>query len=238
MPPARIAFWAATVAGIAFTVRSVLTEPPSLTVSAACACAYFALLIAGILWLRLGMFADALIHGPSGATGVALTFEGALEPTRTRELLDALDAHEEAKATFFVAGVNAEEHRALVEELVSRGHDLGIVGFVRDRFMVLRGTKRVQSELERAVRAIENITEKAPLFFRPPMGHTNPTMARLADRLDLTMVGWSARAGDTTRLEDGAIVRIADAKELATTLDKLASKNLRVTKLSAWLDDA
>src|SRR3954469_25514442 len=103
MPLARIAFWLATVGGIVFTARSVLTEPPSLPVSALCAGLYIGLLLCGVFVLRLRMFADAVVHGPAEANGVALTFDDGPDPVHTREVLDALDKHE-AKATFFVIG--------------------------------------------------------------------------------------------------------------------------------------
>jgi len=261
MPPARIVFWAATIGGIAFTVRSVLTEPPSLPICIACAVLYFALLLCGVFVLRLRMFADAIVRGPSDATGVVLTFDDGPDPVHTREVLDALDAHE-AKATFFVIGKKAELHRDVVEEILRRGHEVGVHGFEHDRFFSLRGSKRVRADLERAIRTLENITGKTPLLFRPPIGHTNPTIARIADQLDLTMVGWSVRARDglsrTTSddvlarisrgLEDGAIVLLHDAPEhgtrkpagvtaLPAILERIAAKNLRVTPLSKWLDE-
>ena len=107
---------------------------------------------------------------------------------------------------------------------------VGVHGFAHDRLFSLRGSKRVRADLERAIRVLENITGKTPLLFRPPIGHTNPTIARVADRLDLTMVGWSVRARDglartkpedvlariSRGLEDGAIVLLHDAPEHGT----------------------
>lgn len=259
MPPARIVFWAATVSGIALAARSVLTEPPALPISVALAVAYLALLLSGVLVLRLRMFADAIVRGPSDATGVVLTFDDGPDPVHTREVLDVLDKHE-AKATFFVIGKKAEAHRDVVEEIVRRGHQVGVHGFAHARLFSLWGGKRVRGDLERAVRVLENITGTTPLLFRPPIGHTNPTIARIADQLDLTVVGWSVGARDglgrtkpedvvariSRGLEDGAIVLLHDAAEHGTRkpagvtaldaiLEKIASKNLRVTPLSTWL---
>ena len=253
MPPARIVFWAATISGIAFAVRSVLTEPPSLPICIACAVAYFALLLCGVFVLRLRMFADAIVRGPRDATGVVLTFDDGPDPVHTREVLDAAN---------FVIGKKAELHRDVVEEILRRGHQVGVHGFEHDRFFSLRGSKRVRADLERAIRSLENITGKTPLLFRPPIGHTNPTIARIADQLDLTMVGWSVRAVDglartkpddvlariSRGLEDGAIVLLHDAPETGTRkpagvtalpaiLERIAAKNLRVTPLSKWLEE-
>lgn len=260
MPPARIVFWAATVAGIALTVRSVLTEPPSLPLAAAFAGLYFALLLSGVFVLRLRMFADAIVCGPRDAVGVVLTFDDGPDPVFTREVLDTLDRHD-AKATFFVIGKKAEKHRDVVEEIVRRGHQVGVHGFAHDRLFSLRGSKGVRSDLESAIRVLEKITGKTPTLFRPPIGHTNPTIARIADHLDLTVVGWSVRAIDglarttpddvVTRisrgLHDGAIVLLHDAPEhgtkrpagvtaLPAILDKIAANNLRVVPLSSWFE--
>lgn len=262
MPPARIVFWAATLAGIGLTARSLLAEPPPLPYALAVALLYLGVLLCGVFVLRLRMFADAIVRGPSGATGVVLTFDDGPDPVHTREVLDALDVHQ-AKATFFVIGRKAEQHRELVEEIVRRGHEVGVHGFAHDRLFSLRGSKRVREDLERAIRVLENITGKTPLLFRPPIGHTNPTIARIADRLDLTMVGWSVRARDglartkpedvlariSRGLEDGAIVLLHDAPEqgtrkpagvtaLPSILERIASKNLTVVPLTKWLEPA
>jgi peptidoglycan/xylan/chitin deacetylase (PgdA/CDA1 family) len=261
VPPARILFWAATVAGIAFAVRSVLTEPPALLLCVAIAGLYFGILLSGVFVLRLRMFADALVHGPADATGVVLTFDDGPDPVHTREVLDTLDKHD-AKATFFVIGKKAEQHRDVVEEIVRRGHQVGVHGFAHDRLFAMRGSKRVRDDLERAMRVLENITGKTPSLFRPPIGHTNPTIARVSDQLDLTMVGWSVRAVDglartkpedvlsriSRGLKDGAIVLLHDAPEtgdrkpagvtaLPAILEKIASLNLKVTPLSTWVRD-
>ena len=261
MPPARIVFWAATVAGIGLTVRSVLTEPPPLPMAAAGAALYFAVLLSGVFVLRLRMFADAIVHGARDATGVVLTFDDGPHPVFTREVLDILDKHE-AKATFFVIGKKAEAHRDVVEEIVKRGHQVGVHGFDHDRLFSLRSSKRVKADLERAIRVLEDITGQTPTLFRPPIGHTNPTIARIADQLDLTVVGWSVRAADglarttpeaiVTRisrgLHDGAIVLLHDAAEsgprkpaaleaLTGIFAKLSAQNLRVVPLSTWLEN-
>ena len=260
MPPARIVFWAATVGGIALTARSLLAEPPSLAISLAAASLYLALLLSGVFVLGLRMFADAVVHGPKNATGVALTFDDGPDPVHTREVLDILDRHQ-AKATFFVIGRKAEAHREVIEEIVRRGHQVGVHGFVHARLFSLWGSKRVRADLGKAARVLQEITGERPLLFRPPIGHTNPTIARVADQLDFTVVGWSVgardglastRAADVVRrvtrgLEDGAIVLLHDAAEhgahkpagiaaLPAILEAIAAKNLRVTPLASWLE--
>jgi peptidoglycan-N-acetylglucosamine deacetylase len=261
VPPARIVFWAATLAGIGFAIYSVLTHPPALHVAVACSFAYGAVITIGVLFIRLRMFADAVVRGPEGVRGVALTFDDGPDPDTTREVLDMLDRRG-VKATFFVIGAKAEKHPDVVREIIDRGHEVGVHSFAHDRLFSMRGAKRVRDDLERAVRTIENITKTRPVLFRPPIGHTNPTIARVADELDLVVVGWTVAARDgiaSTKaeevvargdrgLEDGAIVAMHDAAErggrkpagvtaLAGVLDAIEAKNLSVVPLSTFVTE-
>lgn len=240
MPPARLLFFTATLGGLALSIASVLTEPPPLWAAIVAAVAYVALLLAGVLVLRLCMFADALVRGPEGARGVVLTFDGGPDPARTRRILDVLDEHR-AKATFFVVGQEAERHPELVKEIVSRGHEIGVHGYARVRLSPLRGPRRVRRDLERALRVLERITKRRPTLYRPPMGHTTPTIARVADRLELTVIGWSVAdpivARAARKLDDGDILRLHDAApKLSSLLAAINDKDLRVARLGDWID--
>src|SRR5262249_47452467 len=150
------------------------------------------------------MFADAIVRGPEGVRGVALTFDDGPDPETTKEVLDVLERRG-VKATFFVIGAKAAKHPEMVRAIVERGHEVGVHSFAHDRLFSLRGAKRVRADLERAVRTIEEITKTRPVLFRPPIGHTNPTIARVADELDLVVVGWTVAARDgiaRTKVED------------------------------------
>lgn len=261
MPAARIAFWIATLAALGISIYAVFATPPPLPVAVACAVGYVGLLLSGIFFLRLRVFADAVLTGKDlsdDPRGVVLTFDDGPDPVHTREVLDVLDAHG-ARATFFVIGRKAEEHPSIVAEIVRRGHAVGVHGFSHDRLFSLRSEKRVRADLKRAMRTLESITHARPTLFRPPIGHTNPTIARVAEELDLEVVGWSIGARDglartkpedvaariSRGLSDGAIVLLHDASERGTfrpacivALDrifaKLAERNLPVAHLPDW----
>jgi len=259
MPPARAVLLVSTIAGIALTAWSMITVPPPLPLSILGTLLYFGVVLSGVFVLRLRMYADAVVKGPDEARGVVLTFDDGPDPEHTREVLDLLEARR-ATATFFVIGHKAEKHPDLVREIARRGHEVGVHGYAHDRLFALRGTRRVRADLNRAVAVLEGILGETPTLFRPPIGHTNPTIARVADELDFTTVGWSVGARDgigRTRpddvvkrvargLHDGAIVLLHDASErgthkpagvtaLARILDAIEAKNLRVTPLREWL---
>jgi peptidoglycan/xylan/chitin deacetylase (PgdA/CDA1 family) len=256
-----VLFYAASLGGVLLTIRAVLFGAPPLWLSVAAVHAYIALMLAGVFVLRLRMFADAVIKGPEGAQGVVLTFDDGPDPKSTRKVLDILDEHD-VKATFFVIGKKVDLYPSVVEEIVQRGHEVGVHGYEHDRLFSLRGPSVVRDDLVRAVASIEKVTKKKPTLFRPPIGHTNPTIARVADELGLTVVGWSVAAYDgiarakpsrvasrvKAAMDDRDIILMHDASERGThdpagpkalpeILLGAKDRNLRFVPLSDWLDD-
>jgi peptidoglycan/xylan/chitin deacetylase (PgdA/CDA1 family) len=225
MPPARVLLYAATTAVLVLAARAVLIAPPPMWIASMTAAAYVALILWGVLALRLCMFADAVTRGPKEARGVVLTFDDGPDPESTRSVLDALD-RAGVKGTFFVIARKAEAHPDVVRDILRRGHAVGLHSYAHDRLFALRSAKVVRADLERGIAALEEITGERPRLFRPPIGHTNPTIARVADALDLIVVGWTVSGRDgirakaeevvarvASRLEDGAIVLLHDASE-------------------------
>jgi peptidoglycan/xylan/chitin deacetylase (PgdA/CDA1 family) len=260
MPPARALLYAATLGVLVLSVRSALVAAPSLAVAATVFAAYLALVFAGVLRIELRMFADAVVRGPRGARGVALTFDDGPDPETTPLVLDALDARG-FRATFFVIGKKAEAHADLVREIIKRGHAIGLHSYAHDRLFSLRSVARVRQDLKKGIEALRAITGERPELFRPPIGHTNPGIVRVADELDLTIVGFSlpgrdgvARAKPERVLErvrrglaDGAILALHDAAEkggrvpagvraLPDVLAAIQSAKLPVVALADWLD--
>lgn len=260
MPPARILLYAASLGAAVFAVRAALIAPVALPYALLASMAYVGLVLTGVFVLRLRVFVDAIVRGPSGARGVALTFDDGPDPVWTRKVLDALDAAGGAKATFFVIAKKAEAHADLVKEIVARGHLVGLHSYAHDRLFSLRSEKRVRADLERGLTVLEEVTGERPLLFRPPIGHTNPVIARVADQLDLVTVGWSVSARDGTAaasvegavrrvargVKDGAIVLMHDASErgdrepvgpkaLPEVLRAIEDARLAVVPLTDWL---
>jgi peptidoglycan/xylan/chitin deacetylase (PgdA/CDA1 family) len=248
----------ASVTALGLAARSVLGSPPPLWVSMGCLAAYAGLVVLGVLRPSLQMFADVVSRGPDGAEGVALTFDDGPHPLHTRSILDELD-RAKSKATFFVLGEKAARHPELVREIVRRGHALGVHGATHDRLFSLRSLARVRADLSSAVEILTRASGQAPRLFRPPVGQTNPAIARAARELGLTLVGWSARGFDGVRtdpervvarivpqLSPGAIVLLHDAAErddrvpaavaaLPRILDAMKARGLVAVRLDAWI---
>jgi peptidoglycan/xylan/chitin deacetylase (PgdA/CDA1 family) len=229
MPPARALLFGVTLLALVVAGQAVMGHPPPLWASLLAFAFYSGLVLTGVFGLRFRMFVDAVTRGPSGARGWALTFDDGPDPVTTPRVLDALDAAG-AKATFFVIVRKAEAHPALVKEILARGHSIGLHSYGHDRLFALRSERRVREDLERGMAVLEEITGEAAVLFRPPIGHTNPIIARVAEDLGLVTVGWSVSARDGTaranvdrvvarvsaELKDGAIVLMHDASERGT----------------------
>jgi peptidoglycan/xylan/chitin deacetylase (PgdA/CDA1 family) len=260
VPLGRVLLYAASLVLVVFAGRAVLIAPPSVAVAVTALLAYLGLITWGVLQLQLRMFVDAIVRGPASARGIALTFDDGPDPKTTPMVLDALD-EANAKATFFVIAKKAEEHPELVREILRRGHEVGLHSYEHDRLFSLRSEARVKADLEQGARVLEDVTGQRPLFFRPPIGHTNPIIARVADALDLVTVGWSVSARDGLAgavpraivnrvrrgLRDGAIVLMHDASErgshvpagviaLPEVLRAAWNAQLPVVTLGSWLE--
>ena len=261
MPLARAVFFAANLAAVVLGIVSVVHGPPPLPLSVAAGVAYLALLSGGIFVLRWRMFVDAVVRGPKSARGVALTFDDGPDPATTHQVLEALDARQ-VKATFFVVGEKAEKHPEIVQDMLARGHTVGLHAYRHLRLYATQGEKAVTRDLERGLAVLETITGTRPAWFRPPIGHTQPGMARALDKLDLLTVGWTVSAHDGARwigdaevlgrmrrlAKDGAILALHDAAEhgdrvpagvtaLPALLEVLEALNLPVVPLADWLGE-
>jgi peptidoglycan-N-acetylglucosamine deacetylase len=158
-------------------------------------------------------------------SGVLLTFDDGPDPDATPAVLDALDAAG-ARATFFMVGEQAYEHRALAREVANRGHEVGLHGYEHVEHDELGG--RVKDDLARGLGTLEAATGTRPRLFRPPYGRFSEDSYAACQALGLEPVYWSAWGGDwepvpaeriadiTTRdLSEGTIVLLHDSARYA-----------------------
>jgi peptidoglycan/xylan/chitin deacetylase (PgdA/CDA1 family) len=188
--------------------------------------AYVTLVVVGVVFPRLEVFADVISRGITGHNRIALTFDDGPNPKTTRRVLAAL-ACAGHKATFFVVAEKAERHPGVMAEIHEQGHEIALHGYQHARFYSLWSPRRIERDLGRARTVLESICGVRPSLFRPPVGHVSTLTAAGARRAGVQMIAWSVRALDGVRsanpgrvlrrvergLRDGAIVLLHDAAE-------------------------
>lgn len=97
---------------------------------------------------------------------LALTFDDGPDEQYTAAILDAL-RDLQAPATFFVIGAHAEAAPALVKRMVDEGHEVGSHSYFHPH-MGRISEQRARLELNATQRAIESITGRSTVLFRPP----------------------------------------------------------------------
>ncbi len=255
----RVLFYALTACAFGLAARSILIEPLPLAVSLSALASYVAFMLGGVFILKWRVYVDAIIEGPLRSRGLALTFDDGPDPKYTPLVLDALDAAK-AQATFFLIAKKAEKYPEIVKEIIKRGHRVGLHAYAHDRLFSLRAPARVKRDLLRGLDVLEKITGERTLLFRPPIGHTNPIIARVVEELDLIVIGWSVSARDGTSsatkasivkrvrkgIDHGAIVLMHDASErndfepqgphaLPELLSIIREQGIDVVPLENWI---
>src|SRR5205807_1015776 len=139
-------------------------------------------------------------QGAGGEHQIALTFDDGPDPEWTPKILDILKAAN-AKAAFFVVGVNAEKYPALLRRIVNEGHEIGNHTYYHPN-LALAWPEHVRLELNATQLLIETITGRATTLFRPPYA-ADP---RRYDRVAEHVVGNIARRGDAAIANDEPVV--------------------------------
>lgn len=119
---------------------------------------------------------------------VGLSFDDGPDPRYTPHVLDLLD-HHRARATFFIVGVNAVAHPALLARQVASGHSIGNHTYDH-RELELLDSAQVRREIQLGAEAIRKAGGPPLWLFRPPKGYTDQAVGVLADAERYRTVFW------------------------------------------------
>jgi peptidoglycan-N-acetylglucosamine deacetylase len=117
-------------------------------------------------YAKFPQFPTLYHQGAGGEHQIALTFDDGPDPEWTPQILDILKKAN-AKAAFFLVGVNAEKYPGIVRRIVNEGHEIGNHTYYHPN-LALAWPEHVRLELNATQLLIETITGRATTLFRPP----------------------------------------------------------------------
>lgn len=121
-----------------------------------------------------------------------LTFDNAPDEFETPIVLDLLDSTG-SKALFFFTGVKALRHPDLVQQIVARGHGIGVHGMSYDKASAWWLPWRVRSEIDTSIAVLKQILPAAQVqWYRSASGCCGPWLHPELKRTGLQHMAWSA----------------------------------------------
>ena len=205
----------------------------------------------GVSFPQWQLFGDNFCRATTRRKIVALTFDDGPDAESTPALL-ALLAERNVRATFFCIANRAARQPELVKRIVAEGHEIENHTFQHSVLTNVFSTARLREELLLAQNEIQRAAGRAPIFFRPPVGLTNPRIFRVTGELGLKVAGYTARGLDRRndppekiagrlldKMKPGAIFLLHDAgvprerllAVVTLVLDKLQAADYRCVRL-------
>lgn len=183
---------------------------------------------------------------------VAFTFDDGPNPSTTPQVIDALEKYN-IPATFFIVsqrlvGKNGEKSREVLQREVKAGFTIGSHSYSHPN---LRGSKKLDLEIDDAVRILARESGKKIGLFRAPFGALDNTSRGWLKKRGLTEAFWSVdtldwKASDSERLrkkvmsmivkQDGGVVLMHDVKPITAKIAALVFDDLEVVNCKRLAD--
>lgn len=119
---------------------------------------------------------------------VALTFDDGPMPNYTEEVLATLERFD-ARATFFLIGVQLDENPEQGKKIVNAGHEVGNHSYTHKR-MIFRTSKFIRDEIAKTDKSIRENGFEGRIHFRPPYAKRLfilPHILKQQERLNIFM---------------------------------------------------
>ncbi|WP_141434153.1 polysaccharide deacetylase family sporulation protein PdaB [Bacillus sp. 03113] len=214
------------------------------------------------------LFTESIVHIPvfsesdqpkaiyKGEKDVALTFNIGWGDEKAEPILNILEKNNIRQATFFLSGSWAERHPDIVNRIVKKGYEIGILGYNYIDYTEVEEAK-VRQDIVKAQTAFNKLNVKNIKLLRAPTGHFNQTTLKIAKQYGYTVVHWSidskdwtnpgvriitknvskAKKGDIILLHASDSVKQTD-KALPTIINDLQDKGLKLTTVSNMIANA
>ncbi|HET8804455.1 MAG TPA: polysaccharide deacetylase family protein [Aequorivita sp.] len=161
----------------------------------------------GSFQIKMNYHFQSLNHNfKTSENHISITFDDGPNPDFTPKVLSLLKENN-AKATFFLIGKNAERHPEIVRQIIEDGHTIGNHSYSHSRNFGFFSSEKVAAELNQSNAILKKITGNEIKMFRPPFGVTNPNIKKALKNTGHFSIGWSKRSLDTTNLSEEKILK-------------------------------
>lgn len=142
---------------------------------------------------------------------IALTFDDGPSGRYTRQLLEGLDRRD-ARVTFFLCGYRIEQYPDLPEQILERGHEIGLHGYSHN-IMSTMSRRDIAQELNRTLVLLPPNCRVR--FLRPPQGRSSLAVRQVAGAMGFAIADWSVDPKDWATQDTAAVGRsiLEDARD-------------------------
>ncbi len=142
-----------------------------------------------------------------GDQGVALTFDINWGDENAEAILDVLDKANFHSATFFLSGSWVERHQHIVEKMIERKYEIGILGYNYKDYTEM-SEQEIEKDMSEALVICEKVGIEKVSLVRAPTGAFDEKALKAASKLGLTMVSWSVNPSDWKNPGTDKILRV------------------------------
>lgn len=128
-----------------------------------------------------------------------LTFDDGPHGDFTLKVLDVLE-RANAKATFFMIAQKAQEQKAVVQEVVARGHRLGNHSLDHNHSVFFSNQDAIRHWIESSEHVLREVSQIDTVGFRPPNGVLTPHLLKATEQLKIPVYLWNRRFFDTVKM--------------------------------------
>lgn len=197
----------------------------------------------------------ALTKGNVNENQVALTFNISWGEEKVFDILKVLKDHK-IQATFFVSGEWAERHPQIIEKITEDQHELGMLGYRYESYLD-QEIDQVRKDISYAKELFKKLGHDDIKYIRPPSGHFNKEIIKIAEEQGLEVIHWSVNPNDwenpgteeitnyvldQTKGGDIVLLHASDSAKqtagaLQSILPKIKDNNMTFVTLSALISE-
>ncbi|MCM3654558.1 polysaccharide deacetylase family protein [Metabacillus litoralis] len=136
-----------------------------------------------------------ILHGPSTAKKIALTFDDGPDPRFTGQVLDVLKQYN-VPATFFLMGSRANAYPDIVKRINKEGHIIGNHSYWHPNLVEEADIGTLEREISQTEETLNKIIGYRPKLFRPPYGFLYEALVEYLAKKEFNVILWTVDSLD------------------------------------------